>query len=89
MNLQLTGAVRTISPNSAENAASISRMLREIGDREGRFGGRFVVLEERAAAYFDPANGAYPPQERRELAKNLAAILREDPEAHVVRVRSP
>ena len=83
VNLQLTGAVRTISPNSAENAASISRMLREIGDREGRFGGRFVVLEERAAAYFDPANGAYPPQERRELAKNLAAILREDPEAHV------
>src|SRR5215218_2034586 len=83
VNLQLTGAVRTVSPNSAENAASISRMLSEIGDREGRFGGRFVVLEERAAAYFDPANGAYPPQERRELAKNLAAILREDPEAHV------
>jgi siderophore synthetase component len=83
VNLQLTGAVRTLSPNSAENAASISRMLREIGDREGRFGDRFVVLEERAAAYFDPANGACPPQERRELAKNLAAILREDPEAHV------
>src|SRR5215217_8023765 len=83
VNWQLTGAVRTISPNSAENAASISRMLREIGDREGRFGGRFVVLEERAAAYFDPATGAYPPQERRELAKNLATILREDPEAHV------
>jgi len=83
VNLQLTGAVRTLSPNSAENAASISRMLREIGDREGRFGGRFVVLEERAAAYFDPANGACPPQERGELAKNLAAILREDPEAHV------
>src|SRR5215216_1263567 len=35
VNLQLTGAVRTISPNSAENAAPISRMLREIGDREG------------------------------------------------------
>jgi siderophore synthetase component len=81
VNLQLTGAVRTLSPHSAENAASISRMLREIRDREERFAGRFVVLEERAAAYFDPANGAYPPQERRELAKNLAAILREDPEA--------
>jgi siderophore synthetase component len=83
VNLQLTGAVRTVSPNSAENAAAISRMLREIGNREGRFGGRFVVLEERAAAYLDPANGAYPPQERRELAKNLAVILREDPEVHV------
>src|SRR5215212_4094413 len=47
VNLQLTGAVRTLSPNSTENAASISRMLREIGDREGHFGGRFVVLEER------------------------------------------
>jgi hypothetical protein len=83
VNLQLTGAVRTVSPNSAENAAPISRMLREIGDREGRFGSRFVVLEERAAAYYDPANGAYSPQERTELAKNLAVILREDPEAHI------
>ena len=83
VNLQLTGAVRTVSPNSAENAAPISRMLREIGDREGLFGGQFVVLKERAAAYFDPANEAYAPHERRELAKNLAAILREDPEAHV------
>ena len=83
VNLQLTGAVRTVSPNSAENAAPISRMLREIGNREGRFGSRFVVLEERAAAYYDPANGAYSPQERAELAKNLAVILREDPEAHV------
>src|SRR5215212_9666971 len=83
VNLQLTGAVRTVSPNSAENAAPISRMLREIGDREGRFGSRFVVLEERAAAYYDPANGAYSPQERAELAKNLAVILREDPEAYI------
>jgi siderophore synthetase component len=83
VNLQLTGAVRTVSPNSAENAAPISRMLREVWDREGGFGGRFVVLEERAAAYYDPANGAYPPHERKELAKNLAVILREDPESHV------
>lgn len=83
VNLQLTGAVRTVSPNSVENAAPISRMLREIADREERFGGRFVILEERAAAYYDSANRASPPRERRELAKNLAAILREDPEAHV------
>ena len=83
VNLQLTGAVRTVSPGSAGNAAPISLMLKEIGDREGRFGGRFVVLEERAAAYYDPANGVYPPQERAELAKNLAVILREDPEAHI------
>ena len=83
VNLQLTGAVRTVSPNSAENAAPISRMLKEIGDREGRFGGRFVVLQETAAAYYDPANGACLPQERPELAKNLAVILRENPEAHI------
>jgi siderophore synthetase component len=83
VNLQLTGAVRTVSPTSAENAAPISRMLKEIGDREGRFGGRFVVLEERAAAYYDPANGAGTPQEREDLAKNLAVILRENPEAHI------
>ncbi len=83
VNLQLTGAVRTVSPNSAENAAPISRMLGEIGDREGRFGGRFVVLEERAAAYYAPAIGTYTSHERRELAKNLAVILREDPTAHI------
>lgn len=83
VNLQLTGAVRTVSPNSAENAAPVSRVLREIGGREGRFGGRFVVLEERAAAYYASASGTYRVQERGELAKNLAAILREDPEVHV------
>ena len=33
------------------------------------------MVLERERTYFDPANGAYPPQERRELAKNLAAIL--------------
>jgi siderophore synthetase component len=83
VNLQLTGAVRTVSPSSAENAAPMSLMLKEIDDREEHFGGRFVVLEERAAAYYDPANGAYPPQKRAELAKNLAVILRENPETHI------
>ena len=83
VNLQLTGAVRTVSPNSVENAARISRVLREVWDREGGFGGRFVILEERAAAYYDPAEGTLAPGERRELTKNLAAILREPPEAHV------
>jgi len=83
VNLQLTGAVRTVSPNSAEHAAPMALMLKGIDDREGHFGGRFVVLEERAAAYYDPANGACPPQERAELAKNLAVILRENPEAHI------
>ncbi len=77
INVRLTNAVRTVTAASVENAAVITRMLREVRRRED-FDGRLVVLEERAGAYYDPPGG----EGRDILSKNLAAILREDPEEH-------
>ncbi|TCJ13064.1 hypothetical protein E0L93_15280 [Rubrobacter taiwanensis] len=76
VDLRLTNAVRTVSRGSVENAAELTRVLREVRRREG-FGERFAVLEERAGAYYDPP--AETNEDRPLLAKNLAAILREDP----------
>jgi siderophore synthetase component len=82
VDLRLTNAVRTVSPGSVENTAELTRVLREVRRREG-FGERFAVLEERAGAYYDPPEGEVNEEERAVLAKNLAAILREDPESHL------
>jgi siderophore synthetase component len=83
VNVQTTGAVRTISPNSAENGTTISRILRDVQEKEGRFGGTFVILEERVGVYYSPEDPTLTHEERMTLGKNLASILRENPENHV------
>ncbi|MGH3088812.1 MAG: IucA/IucC family protein [Rubrobacteraceae bacterium] len=77
INVRLTNAVRTVSPNSVENTAGLSKALRGIQHRKNRF----VVLEEKAGAYYDPPDGTVG-EERAVLSRNLAAILREDPEEY-------
>jgi siderophore synthetase component len=83
VNVQTTGAVRTISPNSAFNGPTLTRILKEIQQREGHFGGKFVILEERVGVYYDPKDETLSHAERMNLGKNLASILRENPENHV------
>lgn len=83
INVQTTGAVRTVSPHSAENGPVLSRILNEILVRENHFGGTFIVLEERAAVYYNAPDPALPDKERWTLGANLASILRENPENHV------
>ncbi|GAX90010.1 IucA/IucC family protein [Effusibacillus lacus] len=85
VNIQTTGAVRTISPNSAENGPKISRILKDIQARESHFEGRFVILEERVTAYYSPSEETLTQEERRVLGANLATILRENPETRVQR----
>lgn len=84
VNVQTTGAVRTISPNSAFNGPTLTRILKEIQEREDQFGGAFVILEESCGVYFDPADQTLSHGERMNLGKNLASILRENPENHVL-----
>ncbi|MBX6312454.1 MAG: hypothetical protein IRY99_05970 [Isosphaeraceae bacterium] len=83
INVQTTGAVRTISPQAAENGPALSRVLREVQAREDRFRGRLVVLEERVGAYYCSSDPTLSRDERRAMSMNLAAILRENPEDHV------
>jgi siderophore synthetase component len=81
--VQTTGAVRTVSPNAAENGPTLSRILDEVRVREAGFGGRFGVLTERVgqgkhlAAIFreNPENHAGPG----EVALPASALVAESP----------
>ncbi|WP_034645243.1 IucA/IucC family protein [Bacillus methanolicus] len=83
VNVQTTSAIRTVSPNSVENGPILSKILTSIQEKENQFGGRFVVLQERAGIYFQPINQNISEDERWTLQANLASILRENPENHV------
>jgi siderophore synthetase component len=83
INVQTTSAVRTVSPQSAENGPILSRMLRAIQERECGFNGRLVCLEERAGVHYQPSDPSLSADECWKLQANLAAILRENPERHV------
>ncbi|MBO9540143.1 hypothetical protein J7643_06070 [bacterium] len=81
VNVQTTGAVRIITPQSIHNGPALSALLGAILERESGFGGDFVVLEETAGiCYHDPA---LSDEARHTTSKNLAALFRENPENHV------
>ncbi|MBB6446298.1 IucA/IucC family protein [Bacillus benzoevorans] len=83
VNIQTTSAVRIVSPNSVVNGPILSKILADIQEKENKFAGKFVVLQERAGVYFQPVNATLPEEERWTLQANLASILRENPENHV------
>ncbi|GHH99642.1 IucA/IucC family protein [Neobacillus kokaensis] len=83
VNVQTTSAIRTVSPNSVENGPVLSEILAKIQERENHFGGNFVVLKERAGAYFQPKNQDLSEDRRWKLQANLASILRENPENYI------
>jgi len=83
VNVQMTGAVRTVSPQAAENGPMLAEVLAEVQQRECGFDGRLVVLLEDVGVHFDPHNTDVPDDRRALLGKNLAAVLRENPEAYV------
>lgn len=83
VNIQTTSAVRIVSPNSVENGPILSKILRNIQEKENHFEGSIVVLQERAGVYFQPIRPKLSEEERWTLQANLASILRENPENHV------
>jgi siderophore synthetase component len=84
VNVQTTGAVRTVSPYSAENGPRLSRLMRDIQQREKGFFGSFVILEERASAYYKPIEHVKESDtEHWTKSKNLAGLLRENPESYL------
>ncbi|MCS6850697.1 MAG: hypothetical protein NZ700_05950, partial [Gemmataceae bacterium] len=81
--VQTTGAVRTVSPNAAENGPALSRALEEVRRREQGFAGRFVVLAEPMAVYYQPSAAELSQEQRAEQSKHLAAVFRVNPEDFV------
>lgn len=89
INVQTTSAIRTVSPQSTENGPALSAVLREIQMRENHFNQRLILLEERAGIYYRPLEQELPTSERLLLGKNLASILRENPENYVEKGEIP
>jgi siderophore synthetase component len=82
INVHMTSAVRTVSPNAAENGPLVSRVLAEIFRREGQFGGSFAAASEDVGIYYRPT-GSEPDADTAAQSKHLAAMFRENPENHV------
>lgn len=83
VNVQMTGAVRTVSPQAAANGPMLASVLTELQLRERRFDDRLVVLLEDVGVCFDPQGHDLSEERRAQLGKNLAAVLRENSEAYV------
>ncbi|WP_018767873.1 IucA/IucC family protein [Bacillus sp. 105MF] len=69
---QATSAVRTVSPEITINGPLLSTVLDGIYTKEQKLEQSIVVVRERVGAYFSKPN-------TRDLGRNLAFILREDP----------
>lgn len=84
LSVQLTNAVRGVSPAAATNGPALSALLTQILHREGDFGGRLRILPETAAAHFQPTGTETPPAAL-ELSRSsaLAALARHNPETEL------
>ena len=81
IDVQMTNAVRSVSPQAAENGPILTRVLAEIQKREMDFEGRFGVLrEDLGISYRPPDDPGLDPETIQEQARHLGAIFREDPE---------
>ncbi|RBW68767.1 IucA/IucC family protein [Bacillus taeanensis] len=83
INVQTTSAVRTVSPASTINGPKLSKTFTHILKKENRFNETFLMLEESAGIYYTPLNKNLSEDEKTKLGKNLASILRENPEKHL------
>lgn len=83
LGVQMTGAVRTVSPQAAANGPLLAEVLADVQAREQGFAGRLAVLLERVGVSFEPRPEDGSAEHRQQLAKNLAAVLRDNPEAEL------
>ncbi|WP_270180851.1 IucA/IucC family protein [Alkalihalobacillus sp. CinArs1] len=78
INVQMTSAVRTVSAASTYNGPLISSVLKEIGARDPFISNSLSFMGEDAGIHFEPDSDG---DDRHFLQKNLASIIRENPEA--------
>lgn len=81
LSVQLTNALRGVSPSAAHNGPQVSRLLEEILRREQHFSGRLEVLTEPAAAHFQSAEPQTATNAQAlHRSSELAALARSNPE---------
>lgn len=79
INVQATSAVRTVSPPSTIHGPKLSALFTTILEKETSISQKLHLLKEYGGAYFQKKN-AVSKDQAFELGKNLAAIIRQNPE---------
>lgn len=80
VDVQLTNAVRTVSPQAVSNGPRVTRLLETIVERESFE--RLGVLSEPAATCYHAPGGPHPDGEEYDNARNLSALARANPYSH-------
>lgn len=80
VNVQMTGAIRTISPNSAQNGPRIANVIHQVMEYENRFDNTLYVMEERVGIHFASQDAEESEKDKFNRGKNLASIIRQNPE---------
>ncbi|OLO39323.1 hypothetical protein BTR23_09770 [Alkalihalophilus pseudofirmus] len=79
LNIQMTSAVRTISPNSVHNGPELTKILKKILKKENYFNGKLNIIGEDIGVRFhstiEKDNYSYHRN------KNLAVLMRSNPES--------
>lgn len=81
INVQMTSAVRTISPNSVHNGPELTGIIKTILEREGYFNGTFGVAGEDFGIRFNSTTQNDTQSYHRN--KNLSLLIRPNPESLV------
>lgn len=77
MNVQMTSAVRTVSAASTRNAPVMAGLLTEIAGKDAGIGEAMTFSRDLAGIHYAPDDD----RDRSFFEKNVASILRENPEA--------
>ncbi len=80
MNVQMTSAIRTVSAASTRNGPRISSVLKNITDDDTLIKSSLRFMNEEAGVHYEPGSSV-SADDRYFLQKNLASIIRENPEA--------
>jgi D-ornithine---citrate ligase len=82
---QMTSTIRSISPNTANNAPEFTRLIRAVLRREPQLARTFVPVCEVAGANFKADPTEPDPGTGTAKSRNLSAVLREDVGRHAGR----
>lgn len=78
VDCQMTSAIRSISPNTANNAPEFTHLIRAVLRREPRLARTFVPVCEVAGANFKVGSNEPDPRTATAKSRSLSAVLRED-----------
>jgi siderophore synthetase component len=77
LHVQMTSAVRLISPNAVQNGPELTRLLRQILKVENKFDGKLDIMGEHIGIRFK--SNMVDEMDYDNKSKNLAVLLRDNP----------